>query len=112
MNIRELTCIGCPMGCQLRATLEDGVVTAVTGNTCPRGDAYARKECVHPERTVTGTVRVLGGPLPVVPVRTQGEVPKEKVLEVALRCRPVRWSLPTCAAPVWPWWPQKTSAKR
>lgn len=73
MNIRELTCIGCPMGCQLRATLEDGVVTAVTGNTCPRGDAYARKECVHPERTVTGTVRV----------RTQGEVPKEKVLEVA-----------------------------
>ena len=73
MNIRELTCIGCPMGCQLRATLEDG----------PRGDAYARKECVHPERTVTGTVRVLGGPLPVVPVRTQGEVPKEKVLEVA-----------------------------
>ena len=42
MNIRELTCIGCPMGCQLRATLEDGVVTAVTGNTCPRGDAYAR----------------------------------------------------------------------
>ena len=77
MNIRELTCIGCPMGCQLRATLEDGVVTAVTGNT------YARKECVHPERTVTGTVRVLGGLLPVVPVRTQGEVPKEKVLEVA-----------------------------
>ena len=114
MNIRELTCIGCPMGCQLRATLEDGVVTAVTGNTCPRGDAYARKECVHPERTVTGTVRVLGGPLPVVPVRTQGEVPKEKVLEVARahRCRPVRWSLPTCAAPAWLWWPQKTSAKR
>ena len=72
MKIRELTCIGCPMGCQLRATLEDGVVTAVTGNTCPRGDAYARKECVHPERTVTGTVRVLGGLLPVVPVRTQG----------------------------------------
>ena len=57
MNIRELTCIGCPMGCQLRATLEDGVVTAVTGNTCPRGDAYARKECVHPERTVTAPVQ-------------------------------------------------------
>ena len=42
--------------------------------------------CLHggTERDgVTGTVRVLGGPLPVVPVRTQGEVPKEKVLEVA-----------------------------
>ena len=72
-----------PHGLPAAGHAEDGVVTAVTGNTCPRGDAYARKECAHPERTVTGTVRVLGGPLPVVPVRTQGEVPKEKVLEVA-----------------------------
>ena len=92
MNIRELTCIGCPMGCQLRATLEDGVVTAVTGNTCPRGDAYARKECVHPERTVTGTVRVLGGPLPVGGQRVPGEVGQgESAGQVeageGLRCR-------------------------
>ena len=46
MNQRQLTCIGCPMGCQLTATIENGVVTAVTGNTCKRGDSYARKECV------------------------------------------------------------------
>ena len=39
MNQRQLTCIGCPMGCQLTATLEGGVVTAVTGNTCKRGDS-------------------------------------------------------------------------
>ena len=42
--------------------------------------------CLHggtEQDGVTGTVRVLGGPLPVVPVRTQGEVPMEKVLEVA-----------------------------
>ena len=37
MSIRELTCIGCPMGCQLTAVLENGQVTRVTGNTCPRG---------------------------------------------------------------------------
>ena len=36
-----------------------------------------------PLPAIPATVRVLGGPLPVVPVRTQGEVPKEKVLEVA-----------------------------
>ena len=80
--MKELTCIGCPRGCTLKIE-RNGDGWSVTGNTCPRGDAYARKECVHPERTVTGTVRVLGGPMPVVPVRTQGEVPKEKVLEVA-----------------------------
>ena len=77
MNQRQLTCIGCPMGCQLTATLEDGVVTAVTGNTCKRGDSYARKEGVAPARTVTGTVRCTGGAAAVVSVRTAGEVPKE-----------------------------------
>lgn len=78
MSIRELTCIGCPMGCQLTAVLEDGQVTRVTGNTCPRGDAYARKECTHPARTVTGTVRVTrrpaaGGVCPHPGRRTQGK---------------------------------------
>ena len=78
MSIRELTCIGCPMGCQLTAVMDGSQVTEVTGNTCPRGDAYARKECTHPARTVTGTVRVTGGLLPVVSVRTRGDVPKGK----------------------------------
>lgn len=83
MTQRQLTCIGCPMGCQLTATIENGVATTVTGNTCKRGDSYARKECVAPARTVTGTVRCTGGAAPVVSVRTAGEVPKEKVFDVA-----------------------------
>ena len=83
MTERILTCIGCPMGCTLTAKLENGVVTEVHGNTCPRGDQYARKECVAPERTVTGTVRLHGGALAVLPVRTAGPVPKDQVLAVA-----------------------------
>ena len=96
MNTRHLICIGCPLGCQLTATLEGGIVTVVTGNTCPRGEDYARKECTAPERTVTGTVRVNGGSAPVVSVRTSRPIPKEKVMELAhlmakLRARaPVR----------------------
>ena len=100
MEKRELTCIGCPMGCQLRATLEDGVVTAVTGNTCKRGDSYARKECVAPARTVTGTVRVTGGLLPVVSVRTRGDVPKERVLDVARALCRVQLTAPVQAGDV------------
>ena len=57
MEKRELTCIGCPMGCALTVELENGAVTAVHGNTCPRGDAYARKEVTAPTRIVTTTVR-------------------------------------------------------
>lgn len=85
MSTRNLTCIGCPMGCQLTAELAGGEVVSVRGNTCARGEAYARKECTHPARTVTGTgtVRCEGGVLPVVSVRTADEVPKEKVFDVA-----------------------------
>ena len=93
MTQRQLTCIGCPMGCQLTATIENGVATAVTGNTCKRGDSYARKECVAPARTVTGLA-------PVVSVRTEGEVPKEKVFDVAHALNTALAHLPIAAGDV------------
>ena len=59
----DLICIGCPMGCPITVEMENGEVVSVTGNTCPRGDAYARKEVTNPTRIVTSTVRVTGGKL-------------------------------------------------
>ena len=44
MEIKEFTCIRCPMGCALRAEVEDGKVVRVTGNTCKRGEDYAQQE--------------------------------------------------------------------
>ena len=82
MEKRELTCIGCPMGCALTVTLENGTVTAVAGNTCPRGDAYAHKEVTAPTRIVTTTVRVTGGVLAVVSCKTRSDVPKGKIFDV------------------------------
>jgi L-serine dehydratase len=58
---RELICINCPLGCPLTVTLEDGVVTSVTGNTCKRGEVYGRKEVTDPTRIVTTSVPVVGG---------------------------------------------------
>lgn len=78
---RTLTCIGCPLGCQITVELEDGCVKSVTGNTCPRGDAYARKEVTAPARIVTTTVHVSGGEIPVVSVKTAGEIPKGKIYD-------------------------------
>ena len=72
---RELTCIVCPIGCQLSVTLENGVVTEVTGNTCPRGKQYAIDECVSPVRTITTTARTTEGG--VIPVKTDRPIPKD-----------------------------------
>ena len=78
-----LTCIRCPKGCQVTVALEGGRVTAVTGNGCPRGDAYARKEVKDPTRVVTTVVPVSGsGVARMVSVKTAGDVPKAKVLDV------------------------------
>ena len=58
MEKRELICIGCPMGCRMTVTMEQSQVTQVSGNTCRRGEAYARREVTNPTRIVTSTVRV------------------------------------------------------
>ena len=52
---KELTCIGCPMGCQLTAVVEGNEVVSVEGNTCAKGASYAKKECIAPQRTVTSS---------------------------------------------------------
>ena len=76
---RQITCIICPMGCQMEAEIEDGKMLGVVGNTCPRGAAYALSECTNPQRTVTTTVRCDDGS--VLPVKTESMIPKAKVFE-------------------------------
>ena len=76
---RELTCIACPLGCNLTVTLEGKSVISVEGNTCPRGKEYAINECAFPVRTVTTTVKCENGEL--LPVKTSKPIPKDKMLE-------------------------------
>ena len=81
MEQKDLTCIGCPLGCQLTVELENGEVVSVIGNTCKRGDDYARKEVTNPTRIVTSMVKVRGGNAPVVSVKTKSDIPKDKIFE-------------------------------
>ena len=76
---RNLTCIVCPLGCDLTVELADGKVISVSGNTCPRGKKYAETECIAPMRTVTSTVRCDDGSL--VSVKTDSPIPKEKMFD-------------------------------
>ena len=78
--MKELICITCPKGCHLKVDEENGY--AVTGNACPRGEAYGRAELIHPTRVVTSTVRCTGGSRPRCPVKTSAPVPKGKMFDV------------------------------
>ena len=81
MEHKDLTCICCPLGCQITVELENGEVISVIGNTCKRGDDYARKEVTSPTRIVTSTVKVTGGKSSMVSVKTKSDIPKEKIFE-------------------------------
>lgn len=78
---KELTCVACPLGCPIVVELEGSEVISVTGNTCKRGDAYARTEIVNPTRSLTTSVKVNGGVHPVVPVKSNKPVPKDMLFE-------------------------------
>ena len=94
IETRELICIGCPLGCPLTVELKGTEVVSVTGNTCPNGDRYARKEVTDPRRTVTSTVRVQGGILPVVSVKTAQDIPKNKIFDCMQELATIRVKAP------------------
>ena len=78
---KELTCVCCPIGCQLNIISEGDKIT-VTGNTCPRGMEYGIKEITAPTRVVTGSVRIINGELPLLSVKTAKDVPKDMIFNV------------------------------
>ena len=81
MEKRELICINCPLGCMLTVEMDGKKVVSVSGNTCPRGEAYAKKEVTNPTRIVTSTVKVEGGKTHMVSVKTKSDIPKEKIFD-------------------------------
>lgn len=77
---RELTCVECPMGCAITVEMDGDRILSVTGNTCKRGEMYARNEVVCPMRVVTSTVRGENGKM--VPVKTNQPVKKSEIFRV------------------------------
>ena len=42
MIVKNLTCIECPMGCQIQAKIENEKCVEIIGNGCPRGKITLR----------------------------------------------------------------------
>ncbi len=82
------------MGCALTIEMEGNEVVSISGNTCPRGDAYGRKEVTNPTRIVTSTVRVTGGTADMVSVKTKQDIPKEKIFDCVKALKDVEVQAP------------------
>lgn len=73
-----ITCINCPVGCRMEVVHEGENVLSISGNTCKRGENYARQECVAPERMITAVAPVAGRNIPVS-LKTRTPIPKKQI---------------------------------
>ena len=87
----KLTCIECPMGCEIEVTVENGTVS-VSGNGCPRGKMYAQNETVCPRRVLTTTVMSENGK--TLSVKTDKPVKKAELFEIMEKVNQIRVCAP------------------
>ncbi len=76
-----ITCISCPMGCDVDLEIVDGEIESMDGASCKAGEEYVREEYYNPTRMLPTTAKVKGGVLPQVPVITSKPMPKGKLEE-------------------------------
>ena len=118
---KTITCIICPNGCLLSADVSepgtdapvtgaenprsiDSPVTGtgcprvidspVTGAGCPRGEAYFIQEITDPRRTLTSSVLVTGGELPLCSVRLTEPIPIARIPDVLKEIRKMKVEAP------------------
>ena len=73
---KEMTCIVCPRNCT-------GVITVnYKGYECDKGVKYAVSELISPQRILTATIVTEKSRDALLSVRTDKEVPKDKILEM------------------------------
>lgn len=73
-------CVECPLGCDLTVQIEEEKIINISGNSCPRGKAYAESEVILPKRVLTTTVKMSDGR--VLPVKTDMPIPKFETLNL------------------------------
>lgn len=88
-----MICVGCPMGCNMKITCtEEGDFISVSGNTCKRGEEYARTEFTNPQRILTTTVKTEDGRM--VSVKTQNTISKKDLFDAMKIIGDIKIELP------------------
>lgn len=99
-NERKLVCIGCPKGCLIYTSVNDGEILEMSGYGCVQGKRYAEQEMINPVRTVTSTVVVKNGVQKVLPVRTGESIPKAMMFECIRQMKALKIEAPVRAGDI------------
>ncbi|MBN2088524.1 DUF1667 domain-containing protein [candidate division KSB1 bacterium] len=89
--IDTLTCIMCPIGCELQVMVLDEKME-ITGNKCEKGKEFAVEEVLHPKRNLATSLPIQGRDHHTLSVRLDQRVPRDQlfqILEEIAKLRPV-----------------------
>ncbi len=94
MEGKEIICISCPKGCRITVQNRGEEIISITGNDCPKGIKYAEGEFINPLRILPTTVKVIGGELPLVSVKTEKAIPKRLLLKAMFEIAEIEVNAP------------------
>jgi CxxC motif-containing protein len=77
---KEIICIVCPLGCRMDVELDGTEVMAVQGHQCKKGPKHAEKEVSFPGRILTTTIKTDVPEMPLLPIRSNQEIPKDQLM--------------------------------
>ncbi len=83
-TVKVIRCIVCPTGCEIKVLKDPNNKITFEGYTCKRGLEYAEQEFHEPKRILTTTIRVENGFIPLIPVRTDKPILKDKLNEALM----------------------------
>lgn len=89
MEKKEFICIVCPIGCTVEAEFEGKEILKIIGNKCIKGKEFVTYELLEPKRVLTTTVKVKEGEIKLLPVKTDGVIPKEILFDAMKEIRKI-----------------------
>ena len=92
--VDRLTCVLCPVGCELEVDMGAGGCLQVTGNQCDKGIPFAEEEILRPMRNLATSVPVRGTASRMVSVRLSGPVPREMIFPILAEIAKLRPEAP------------------
>ena len=79
---RTFTCIMCPNSCTIETVCDEQNKIFVSGNHCGKGKEYVLQELINPVRTVTTTIPIENGDIPLCSVKLTKAIPKAAIPNV------------------------------
>ena len=80
--VDRLTCVLCPVGCELEVGRNTASGLDVKGNQCDKGVPFAIEEILHPRRNLATSIPIRGTAARMVSVRLSGPVPRDLLFPI------------------------------